>query len=41
LINPTDEMVLEGAFDELVEEIRCQKFVNVSTWKAFSERLEL
>jgi hypothetical protein len=37
--DPSDEVILERAFDYLVEEVGCQKFVNVGTGKVCCKRL--
>jgi hypothetical protein len=39
LSDPFYQMVFEGSFDELVQEIRCQEFMNVSACKGVSEWL--
>jgi hypothetical protein len=37
--NPGDEVVLERAFDDLVEEIRAQQFMNIGAGKSGSKWL--
>jgi hypothetical protein len=39
LTNPGDEVVLECAFDDLVEEIRAQQFMDIGVRKPCRERL--
>lgn len=39
LEHPSDEMVLEGAFNDLVEEIDGQELVDVGAWEVVRERL--
>jgi hypothetical protein len=33
-IYPFDEVILENSLDELVKNVGCKKFMNISTWKA-------
>lgn len=39
--HPRHEMIFEGSFDDLVEEIRGEDLVNVGSWEVKGERLEL
>ena len=39
LLNPFNDVVLEGPFDELMQEVWSEKLVNVSTRKLMGERL--
>ena len=39
-IDPRHDVILEDTFDELVEEIRRQEFMNICTWKSMCEWLE-
>jgi hypothetical protein len=39
LPNPCNEVVFEGAFDQLMENIGGQEFVNVCSWKIVGEWL--
>jgi hypothetical protein len=39
LPNPFNEVVFEGAFDQLMENIRGQELVNVCSWKIVGEWL--
>lgn len=39
LVNPLDEMVFEGALDNLIKNIRGKKFMDISTWKICCKRL--
>jgi hypothetical protein len=41
LTNPCNEMVFKCTFDDLVEEIRTQKFMDIGARKLGSERLYL
>jgi hypothetical protein len=36
---PSHEVIVEGSFDKLVQEIRRKKFMNVCPWKSMCERL--
>jgi hypothetical protein len=37
---PFNEMVLEGPFDDLVEKIRGEQFMDVRAWKMCCKRLK-
>jgi len=39
LIDPGNEMVFESTFDNLMEEIWCKKFMDISTGKVMCVRL--
>ena len=39
LLHPSHQVVFERAFDQLVEQIRRDKFVDVGTWEALCKRL--
>jgi hypothetical protein len=39
VLDPSHQMVLKGAFDNLMEKVGGEKFMNISTWKIRSERL--
>jgi len=39
--NPSDEVIFECAFDELMKQIRGEDFVDISTGKVKCERLEV
>jgi len=39
LLNLSNEMILESPFDDLVEEIGRQQFMDVCPWEVGSERL--
>jgi hypothetical protein len=39
LTNPGDEVVLESAFDDLMEEIRAKQLMDIGTGKSCCERL--
>jgi len=38
-LNPSNEMILKSAFDDLMEEIGREHFMNICTWKIIGERL--
>lgn len=38
-MHPTDQMVFEGPFDELVEEVGREQLVYVSAWEMVCKRL--
>lgn len=40
ILNPLDEVVLECAFDDLVEEVGGQKFMDIRLWVFHHERLD-
>ena len=39
ILNPGNQMVLEGTFDELVENVWCDQFMNIGSWEVVCERL--
>lgn len=40
LLNPSDNVILEGAFDELMEEVGGEKLMDICTGKMGSKRLD-
>jgi len=38
-LNPLDQVVLENTLDELMENIRCEELVDISSREAVSKRL--
>ena len=38
-LHPRNEMVLKGAFDQLVQNVRGEQLVNVGAWKIIRKRL--
>jgi hypothetical protein len=39
VLNPGNKMIFEGAFDDLMEEVGREQFMNICTWKVIGERL--
>lgn len=40
-VYPGDQMILEGAFDELVEQIWRKQDMNICPWKSMRKRLDI